>query len=188
MKTSEALANVAVPAARRHKTVLALSLAAVVVGCSSKPYTVVQQASPNPFKQRGCTLSVDPVAFDRLVVDGVPDATYASQKAPEQQAKYEDDKKAMSFAFKQELIANSSTSLVADAPASGGNAFVLKPSLVTMTNGGDFELVADISDASGSMLDEVRVKGHSAVGLRGAAVPLGQHVARYLKTRLSCAR
>ena len=166
---------------------LALSLALVVAGCSSKPYTVVQQAQPNPFKQHGCTLTVDPIAFDRLVVDGTPEAAYVAQKAPEEQAKYEDDKKAMSFAFKQELVANSSASLIADAPASGGNAFVLKPSLASMTNSGEFELVVDITDASGSPLDEIRVKGRSA-GLRGSAGPLGQHVARYLKTRFSCAR
>jgi len=159
----------------------------LVVGCSSKPYTVVQQASPNPFKGRGCKLSVDPVAFDKLVVDGAPDASYVAQKAPEQQAKYEDDKKAMSFAFKQELVAGN-TMLIADGPPAGGNAFVLKPALLTMNGGVDFELVADVTDASGAMLDEVRVKGHSSTGLRGAASPLGQHVSRYLKTRMSCGR
>ncbi len=172
----------------RARAIAPLLVILVACGGGGKQVTVVQQASPNPFKQRGCTLSVDPVAFDRLVVDGTPDATYIAGKAPEGQAKYDDDKKAMSFAFKQEIVANASSSLVSDGPPSGGNAFVLKPSLTTMNNGADFELTADITDASGSTLDEIRVSGHAPTGLRGAAVPLGQKVARYLKSRMSCAR
>ena len=151
-----------------------------------KSYTIVQQASPNPFHVSGCRLSVDPVAFDKLIYVGQPEADRLANMPPDQQARFQDDKKAFSFALKQELVASHAT-IVLDGPASGANQFLMRPSLVSYSPGGDAELVVDVTDAAGTqILEELRVST-KVTSLREASEPFGRSLSRYLKSRF-CSR
>ncbi len=160
----------------------------LLMACTPKSkgagYSLTQMANPNPFRTPGCTLTVDAVAFDKLIYAGQPEAQRLANMAPEQQATYQDDKKAFSFAFKQQLV-TAKPNLIIDGPPAGGNAFLLRPSLLRYSPGSEGELVVDVTDPSGQLLDEFHV---TAVlpSLRDAAGPLGRPVDKYLQTRFKC--
>lgn len=151
-------------------------------GGGSKGYTAEHLASPNPFHMPGCKLAVEPVAFDKLIYAGRPEAEQLANMPPDQQAHFQDDKKAFSFDLKQELVI-AKQSLILDGPASGENQFSMRPSLVSYSPGGEAELVVDVTDAAGTqILDELRVKA-TVTSLRDASGPLARPLGHYLKTR-----
>jgi len=135
-------------------------------GGGGKGVTIVQQASPNPFKEAGCKVSVGDVAYD-------PSITAS-----------DDDKKAFSFALRQELVVVRS-GLIQDG-ASGPNTFTLRPTLQTFAPGGESELQIDITDSGGAQLEQIRVSA-KASSLRDASSSFGKPIGRYLKSRF-CAR
>ncbi len=170
----------------RYSVALSASL---LVACFGKGggYAVVTEANPNPFRVRGCKLTVDAVAFDRLVYSGQPEAQRVANMAPDQQATFNGDKTAFSFAFKQELVA-SRPNLIADAPSGGEGSFLMRPALLRYTPSGDAEISISVTDASGQrVLDEIHVTA-TVTDLRGAASPLAKGVNRYLKSRFVCSR
>ena len=137
-------------------------------GGGSKAVTIVQQANPNPFKETGCKVSVGDVAYDASV------------------AASDEDKKAFSFALKQELVVARS-GLIQDGPASGPNTFLLRPTLQTFVPGSSSDMQVDVTDATGAqVLEQVRVSAKAA-SLRDASSPFGKPLGRYLKSRF-CAR
>jgi len=164
-----------------------VAVALVVMSCTPKaPYVMMQTANPNPFRTPGCTLTVDAVTFDKLIYAGQPEAQRLANMAPEQQATFQDDKKAFSFTFKQQLVATK-PKLIIDGPPTGGNAFLMRPSLLSYSPGGDAELLVDVTDPSAQVLDELRVTA-KVTSLRDAATPLGRPLDRYLLTRFKCSR
>ncbi len=162
-----------------------LLVVAALVACGGgggKGYSIVQPASPNPFKTPGCKVSVDAVAYDKLVYAGQPEADRVASMPADQQARFQDDKKAFSFALKQELVAQRGD-LILDGPASGANQFLMKPSLVIYSPGDTAELVVDITDAAGTqVLEELRASAKTT-SLREASGPLGRSLGHYLKAR-----
>jgi hypothetical protein len=160
-------------------------MVAALVGCVAKPYVVVQQADPSPFRSPGCTLVVDAVTYEKLIYSGEPEGTRLASMAPAQQAVFQDDKNALSLGLKQRLAA-SRKPLVVNGPAQGGNAFIMRPSLLRYSPGGDAELLVDVTDTSGAVLDEVRVTA-SVANLREAPRVLGDALDRYLRSRFTCA-
>jgi len=169
------------------RTLIALGICTLVAcGGGNKSYTMEQQANPNPFKASGCKLAVDAVAFDKLIYAGKPEAEQLANMPPDQQARFQDEKKAFSFALKQELVAWRQ-SLILDGAASGENQFLMRPSLVSYMPGGEAELDVVVSDAAGTqVLDELRVRA-TVTSLRDAATPLGHPLTRYLHSRF-CTR
>ena len=129
--------------------------------------TIVQQASPNPFKEAGCKVSVGDVAYDASITAS------------------DDDKKAFSFSLRQELVVARS-GLIQDG-ASGPNTFTLRPTLQTLVPGSDSQLQIDVTDASGAqVLEQIRVSA-KASSLRDASGAFGKPIGRYLKSRF-CSR
>jgi hypothetical protein len=136
-------------------------------GGGGKGLTIVQQASPNPFKEAGCKVSVGDVAYDASIT-----AT-------------DEDKKAFSFSLRQELVVARS-GLIQEG-ASGPNTFTLRPTLQTFAPGGESELQIDVTDsANAQVLEQVRVSAKTA-SLRDASGSFGKPIGRYLKSRF-CAR
>ncbi len=143
----------------------AVALVACGGGGGGKSVTIVQEAKPNPFHETGCKLTVGDVTFD-------PSITAS-----------DDDKKAFSFALKQEIVVARS-GIVQDAP--GGSAFQMRPTLTSFTPGGDSQLQIDIADASGAnVLEQIRVSAKPS-SLRDAS-GFGHAIGRYLKSRF-CSR
>jgi hypothetical protein len=146
---------------------LVLASACGAGGGGSKAVTIVQQASPNPFKEAGCKLSVGDVNYDASITAS------------------DDDKKAFSFSLRQELVVARS-GLIQDG-ASGPNTFTLRPTLQTFAPGGDAELQIDVMDSGGAqVLEQIRVSA-KASSLRDASGSFGKPIGRYLKTRF-CSR
>jgi len=144
-----------------------LVLAACGAGGGGKGVTFVQQASPNPFKEAGCKVSVGDVAYD-------PSITASDE-----------DKKAFSFSLRQELVVVRS-GLIQDG-ASGPNTFTLRPTLQTFAPGGESELQIDVTDSGGAnVLEQIRVSA-KASSLRDASGSFGKPIGRYLKSRF-CSR
>jgi hypothetical protein len=137
-------------------------------GGGSKGVTIVQQASPNPFKEAGCKVSIGEVTYD-------PSVTAS-----------DDDKKAFSFSLRQELVVARS-GLIQDGPPSGDNTFLFRPTLQTFVPGSNAQLQIDVTDASGGqVLEQIRVSAKPA-SLRDASGSFGKPIARYLKSRF-CSR
>lgn len=152
----------------RSSIVLALALAACGGGGGGKSYSFVQQANPNPFHEAGCKLSVADVAYD-------PSVTVS-----------DDDKKAFSFALKQELVVAKS-GVVTDSPASGANAFLMRPTLTSFNPSGESQMTVDVTDATGAQVyDQLKVTA-KASSLRDASSPFGRALGRYVKSRF-CSR
>ena len=147
----------------RSSLVLVVALVACGGGGGSKSYTFVQQANPNPMHASGCKLSVGDVTYDASI------------------AASDDDKKAFSFALKQELVVAKS-GVVVDRPPSG-NSFLMKPTLTTFTPGAESEMSVDVTDASGGQVyDQIKVTA-KASSLRDASSPFGHAIGRYVKSR-----
>jgi hypothetical protein len=162
-----------------------LALVLLLAACGGSKhgsYTVVQQAEPNPFRAPGCKLSVEPVSFDKLDYAGQPEATRLASMPADQQTTWQDDKKAFSFGLKQQLVA-SRGGLIVD----GSGSFSMRPSLLRYAPGGEAELLVDVTDPNGAVLDEIRVTS-KVLNLREAASALGKNVDRYVHTRFTCAR
>ncbi len=185
------------------KTQLAVAIAAAsfAVACS-KPYVVVREAVPNPFVHAQCRLAVADVATNKLIVGDEPDARYAADKSPEQQASYQQDKAAFSSIFRDEL-AQRHPSLVVPAPAAGPNVFLMRASFthwepgfeaVIVSKPAEAQITVDIYDASGQKLyDEIRTKakvtGSFASGsrMRDAARVVARYTSAYIDDRFLCA-
>jgi hypothetical protein len=136
-------------------------------GGGSKAVTIVQQATPNPFKETGCKVSVGDVSYDASITAS------------------DDDKKAFSFSLRQELVVARS-GLIQDG-ASGPNTFTLRPTLQSLVPGSESELRIDVTDASGAqVLEQIRVNAKVS-SLRDASGSFGKPIGRYLKSRF-CAR
>ena len=136
-------------------------------GGGSKGVTIVQQASPNPFKEAGCKVSIGDVNYDASVTAS------------------DDDKKAFSFSLRQELVVSRS-GLIQDG-ASGPNTFMLRPTLQTLVPGADSQLQIDVTDSGGAqVLEQIRVSAKIS-SLRDASGSFGKPIGRYLKSRF-CSR
>jgi hypothetical protein len=136
-------------------------------GGGGKGVTIVQQASPNPFKEAGCKVSVGDVNYDASITAS------------------DDDKKAFSFALRQELVVVRS-GLIQDG-AAGPNTFTLRPTLQTLIPGSESELQIDVMDSGGSqVLEQIRVSAKIS-SLRDASGGFGKPIGRYLKSRF-CSR
>lgn len=136
-------------------------------GGGGKGVTIVQQASPNPFKEAGCKVSVGDVNYDASITAS------------------DEDKKAFSFSLRQELVVVRS-GLIEDG-ASGPNTFTLRPTLRTLVPGSDSQLQVDVTDSSGAqVLEQIRVSAKVS-SLRDASGSFGKPIGRYLKSRF-CSR
>jgi hypothetical protein len=146
--------------------ILAVALVACGGGGGSKSYTVVQEANPNPFHASGCKLSVGDVTYDPSI------------------AASDDDKKAFSFALKQEVVL-ARAGIVQDGPP-GAGAFLMRPTLASFTPGAESSMQIDITDAGGAqVLEQIRVSAKPS-SLRDAS-GFGHAIGKYVKSRF-CSR
>src|SRR3990172_1653238 len=129
-----------------------------LLGCGPS-WTVVRQASPNPFvsnRQWG----IHPMDYRDLRVGSGAEAQHLADKSPEQIASWEADKAAIDGEFRRTLTRGAAVSLTAP----GGTPFTIAPR-ITYIEPGFYALVAAqatevnltlrILDAQGAVLDEI---------------------------------
>jgi hypothetical protein len=179
------------------KPLLAPAFALLLTAACGTPWTVVRQASPDPFAGKP-DLIVEPLHFDSTQVGEKSEKEYAAGKQPDEQASWQADKQGMSERFEAGLMSEGEGTLHVGGP---GGATV-RP-IVTFIEPGFYAYVAshpsevDISvmvlDAAGNVADEITAKvvvgasmtdPASGTRLRQAAERLGKIVAQYLKTRV----
>ncbi len=113
---------------RRHLTLLAMLVAALLVaGCFNR-YTVIRQAMPNPFRGMH-SFSIEPVHFESLQVGRMTEAEWLSRKTPEQQASYLSDRQAMTQRFVERMTTQYPGLEIIAGPPAGPHAFVVRPIL-----------------------------------------------------------
>jgi hypothetical protein len=167
-------------------------------------WTVVRQASPNPFVGNR-QWAIHPMDYRELRVGGGTEARHLSDKSPEQIASWEEDKAAIDGAFRRELTSEAGASLLAP----GGAPFAIAPR-ITFIEPGFYAVVASrpaqvdltlrILDARNAVLDEILFECTEGAGgttvngipvtnlssgdrLRNCGERLGGQVAEYLRAR-----
>jgi hypothetical protein len=179
------------------------SLALLTVACGPA-YTVVHQATPNPFTQPGCKLAVAPLTFEGLQVGEKSEAQYLSEKDDGQRSSFEEDKKATSEAF-MSRVASKNPALFVQA-AGAPNTFVLRSNLAFWEPGfyavmaskaaeGIFKI--QITDPGGNVLDEIRVTASvpstlttpsTGQRMRLVGEDAADRTTKYLRERFVCAK
>jgi hypothetical protein len=179
--------------------IVVLTLGLVCAACGHPPWTIVRQATPDPFvgKNQFTALTLD---FSRVQVGDRPtEAAFLADKEAKEKDDWEATKKGMNESFNTS-VAEAGAGLVF-AP---GAPYVVKP-IVSFADPGKYAYVYNratvvnmtiqVVDASNQqVLDEIGVR--AAVGasiydpsadhrLREAAEMLGKLTARYLKSRVT---
>ena len=183
----------------------------LLMGCAPK-WTVIQQASPNPFIGKG-DFAVVPVDFDGLMVGEKTEAEYLAGKSAEQGEKFQGDKRAIDERFLAELKDEAQDEGLKIERAAGENKakFIVKP-LVQFIEPGFYAVVASapsevrmrvtIESADGTVLDIIELSHQtdsksSGVSIGGISTNpssggriredaewLGEAVAEYLLSRV----
>jgi hypothetical protein len=134
------------------------------LGCVNR-YTVTRQATPNPISAQ-TRLLVEPMRFEALTIDGLPEADWRARRTPQQNLSFDGDKRLLNARFGQRLDARARKDGIALTAAVDADTIVLRPILRSLTMGyygfvvGD-DTIADMTvqllDAQGQLLDEIAV-------------------------------
>lgn len=189
---------------RSHRSFLfafgAMLFGLFLVACGP-PYSVIKQASPNPFV--GATkFVVMPIDYTGLHVGSKSAEKYEAGKSEKQADSFEGDKEGINNEFQNALRAKAGKNGIGVEVAAGEvTTFVIKP-FVSFVEPGFYAYVAShpskvemtvkITDKDGKELDEIMVQHESAASmtspssggrLRSDGDALGGYVARYLMDR-----
>jgi hypothetical protein len=183
----------------RTLLLLPIALFALLFTACGPRWTVVRQATPDPFAGKP-DFTIEKIHFDNLRVGGKSEQEYLDGKDDSQRASWQADKEAMSEAF---AVALSTSEQGLSIGPVRPNAAIVRP-IVTFIEPGFYVGVAagntrvnigvQVLDARGAVLDEITISstiaasmGNPASGtrLREAAEDLGHVTAKYLHTRVA---
>jgi hypothetical protein len=167
--------------------VVALSL--IAVGCGG-PWTVVKQASPNPFSAQ-TAFFVTPPTWNNLQVEGRDEAAWLAGKKPETQQAHNNDKLAFSSRFQQMMVTKARGLDIHD------NAEGRPPGWTVRTNVHYFEpgfyavvtsaptrvrLTVDFVDPNGQVADQIEVADQMSPQIPYSPVVLYTVTERLMRT------
>ncbi len=180
---------------------LALMLAPLAIACG-KPYQVVRFATPNPFVKPGCKLAVEEIHYDKLMVGDKTVPQYMSEKGGDQQASFQTDMVESSARF-VERVKGDNVVISLPQGAAPDNTFILRAFMTEWEPGfyayvashkAEMNIVVDVVDSGGNILDEIIVRGTVGAGMEGSgsrmrnlAERLGHHISSYIEDRWLCA-
>ncbi|TKD02433.1 hypothetical protein [Polyangium fumosum] len=178
--------------------VLACLLSLFTVACGPS-WHVVAKAVPNPFVNQR-SFAVEPVHFEGVQIGEKSEAEYQASKDGDQQASWDEDKRAFAGEFGRELAEELPEVQFVSAPAP--SPFVVRP-VVTFIEPGFYAYVAarpsevrmtlEIWGPGPQRLDVLQFRAvvpatmtnpSSGGRLRSAGEMLGAQVAEYLRTRV----
>ena len=190
---------------------LFFALAALVTGCAPK-WTVIQQASPNPFVGKTGDFQVLPIDYSELKGGERSEEQYLSEKDEKQQASFQGDKQAVDERFQAELKDTAQGEGISVGSAAGQNkGFLIKPKVeffepgfyaVVASAPSEIRMRISIEGPDGKILDIIEVRhqtdlessGFSIGGistnpssggrLREDAEWIGEAVAEYIISRV----
>ncbi len=185
--------------AMKKALALAMMLAPLAIACG-KPYQVVKFSAPNPFTKPGCKLAVEPLHYDKLMVGDKTVPQYLSEKKDETQDKFQADLADSSTRFVERVRSdNASLTIPGGTP---DNTFILRAFMTEWEPGfyayvashaSEMNIVVDVVDQGGNILDEIIVRGRMGAGMegsgtrmRGLAERMGRNVSSYLEERWMC--
>ena len=168
---------------------LAVLALLVATGCGPK-WEVVKEASPNPFTQSS-KFAPAPPTYEGLMVGSKSEQEYLSEKDPETQTGWQNDKKAMVDAFMDGFNGER------EAVQTGAGEYAIASHITSIEPGyyagvaaapAEVRIDVKIFDKAGALVDEITItaKGggmSTTQRLRTAAKQLGATVAKYLKKR-----
>jgi len=186
-------------------------LALVFAGCAPK-WTVIQQASPNPFVGKAGDFQVLPIDYSELKVGEKSEEQYLAEKDEGQRASFAGDKQAVDERFQAELRSTAQEEGITVGAAAGQNkGFLIKPKVeffepgfyavvasapseirMRITIEGPDGKVLDIieivhqtdSKSSGVSIGGISTNPSSGGRLREDAEWIGEALAEYITTRV----
>jgi hypothetical protein len=196
----------------RRLVLLVFALCTLVfAGCAPK-WTVIQQASPNPFVGKAGEFSVLPIDYSELKVGEKSEDQYLAEKDEKQKASFAGDKQAVDERFQAELKeAASGEGITVGAAAGQNKGFLIKPKVeffepgyyaVVASAPSEIRMRVTIEGPDGKVLDVIELRhqtdskssGVSIGGistnpssggrLREDAEWIGEAVAEYLISRV----
>lgn len=172
-------------------------LGLLLASCGPR-WSIVHEATPDPFLGK-TTFALEPLHFEQLLVGGKSEGEYRSDKSPEQNASWDEDKQSMNGMYQQSVV-DHGEGLQFVAPAAG--VFIVRP-VVNFIEPGFYAAVArgdtsvnltvQILSPDGQVLDEFTTSSRVAATMtnpssggrmRDAGADLGNVVAKYLKHRV----
>lgn len=185
----------------KTKIALAIALGSLAIACG-KPYQVVRLATPNPFVKPGCKLAVEDLHYDRLMIGDKTPPQYLSEKKEETQDKFQADLADTSARFVGRFRTDNPAIAVPPGTA-GDNTFTLRAFMTQWEPGfyayvasqsAQMNIVVDVVDSGGNVLDEIIVHGAQGSGFEGSGTRmrslgerLGHYVTAYIRDRWVCA-
>jgi hypothetical protein len=171
-----------------------------LAGCGAN-YTVSGHAESAAFARPRCSIVVEPIRADHLVVDGKSEGAYVAEfKKAKTAESYENDKVASEQKFREALMAKHGTVFTG---GSRDSTFVIRPTWNVWDPGyfagmfskpGKAQLAFDVVDANGRKVDQVSVEASSgqqyATGerMRKALKNVGDGLGDYIDQNWQCAR
>ncbi|MBL9027636.1 MAG: hypothetical protein JNL21_35925 [Myxococcales bacterium] len=196
---------------KRSLILFFFALAALFTGCAPK-WTVIQQASPNPFVGKTGDFQVLPIDYSELKVGEKSEEQYLAEKDEKQQASFKGDKQAVDERFQAELKDTAQGEGISVGAAAGQNkGFLIKPKVeffepgyyaVVASAPSEIRMRISIEGPDGKVLDIIEVRhqtdskssGFSIGGistnpssggrLREDAEWIGEAVAEYIISRV----
>ncbi|GEM_PF-2956966 len=180
---------------------LVMVLAPLAIACG-KPYQVVKFATPNPFVKPGCKLAVEEIHYDKLMVGDKTVPQYLSEKKDTSQDSFQKDLVDSSGRF-VERVKGDNVVISLPQGAAPDNTFTLRSFMTEWEPGfyayvasrkAEMNIVVDVVDSGGNILDEIIVRGSVGAGMEGSgsrmrslAERLGHHISSYIEDRWLCA-
>ncbi len=177
-----------------------LSLALGLTGCAHSFWTPVRWSPTNPLLGRD-NFSVEPIHYERVIVDEKPEAEWLAGKSASQSASWEADKADANTIFFKHLVQNTEgLQVVAAMPSPGPGTFIIRPICTSIQVGNltdvntptEMRMTIQVLDHRGKVIDEIasaiavaaQIWNPSSGGrLRRAGVFHGTEVADYLHKR-----
>ena len=173
---------------------------AVAVSACAAPYEMLREAHPNPlFGAR--TFSLEPIAFNAMLVGDKPVAQYTATKTEEQRASFRADEEAMNGTFAASVTGRAGPLQIVMGPPPDAGAFIIRPQVVRYEPGfysyvasraTEVELRVQVLNAQGQLVDELMLRstvyatlGNPSAGgrMREAGDNLGWRLSEYLRHR-----
>jgi hypothetical protein len=181
-----------------------LFIALFGLGCMHARWTVVRQATPNPFNV-DATFAVEPLHFEHATVAGGTEAQYLADKNEDLKNLWESDKKQTAATYAERVSADLALTAkpVVEGTPPDPKAYIVRATVLALEPGAfagvavkptEIRILLQVLSPGGTqVLDEVKLRATVPAGstspttggrMRSAASDLGASTAEYLRSRV----
>jgi hypothetical protein len=188
----------------RLARLVVLLVAVLGFGCMHARWTVVRQASPNPYPV-DASFAVEPLHFEGAVVAGRTEAQYLADKSDDLKNLWESDKQQTAMTYAERVSADAALTAKAIVPGSPPDpkAYIVRATVLNVEPGAFAGVAVQptemrialqvLAPGGGQVIDEIRLRATVPAGstspstggrMRSAASDLGASTAEYLRSRV----